>query len=144
MTLQRSAVLAGLLLIAIFLIVGAASPALAAKGGVKGKPGGGGGGGGDDSGGGSSTVTLIVTPTPVQAHNFATLSGSGYAPGVKLWIEIEQNWCCAYTQIMPNPDGTFSLAFRTRDPGTYYARVSHQSSKRKFALLSSVSFAVVG
>ena len=119
-------------IVAIVVLLGAAlgaGTALAAKGGVKGKPGGNGGGG--NGGNGGSYATLTVSPNPAPAGGAVVdASGSGYNPSAGAYINIHTpNSLYVYTR-GTDSEGNLSFFFNTAEPGTYTVKVYQYKGKK--------------
>ncbi len=132
-------------IVAVVVILGAAlgaGTALAAKGGVKGKPGGNGGGGG--GGNGDAVATLTVSPDPVPAFTHPTVTGTGFKPGETVYVGIPGD--LRFTAVTADGSGSFSFMYTDRDlkPWTYTMEaLGDGKGKVKWVVRASVTFQVV-
>jgi hypothetical protein len=135
-----------LAIVAVAVILGATlsgGAALAAKGGIKGKPDGNGHGGNGHGNGGNHdpapTVTLTVDPNPVPAWgHIYTVSGSDFTPGGA--VNFVRGGLVTF--VAADANGFASTTFQSWDPGTYTVD-AYQFSGKKWVLAGSVTFNVV-
>jgi len=105
-----------LVAVAVLLVAAlSAAPSEAARGGK--------GNGGRGHGGTTATCTtcvLTVSPNPMPVHTQPTVSGTGFAPGVNYFVQV--NGDIFYTIVTPDSSGSFSFVYTYKDlyaPGTY-------------------------
>lgn len=106
-------------IVVVVVILGAAlgaGSALAAKGGIKGKPDGNGNGNGN---GGSTTATVFAEPNPADAGSVVRVKGCGYENDRAVEVRIEH---ATYTEaygVWVWADGCIDFPLQTAEPGTY-------------------------
>ncbi len=128
-------------IVAVVVILGAAlgaGTALAAKGGVKGKPDGNGGGGGN---GDTYTATLTVSPNPASAWTWFQAEGCGYVTGKVVNILVK-NGATAFFGVGVDANGCISFTHSTGAPGTYTVEAHQNLKGKKQTLMASTTFAV--
>ena len=127
-----------LVVVAILGVTLGAGSALAARGGITGKPGGGG------NGGNGTTATLTVSPNPVPAYTHPAVSGTGFTSGKELLVGIPGD--LRFTRVTPDGNGSFSFVYTARSlyPGYTYTMEAWGNGKgQTWELKASISFTVV-
>ena len=132
-----SRIFAIVVVVAILAATFGAGSVLAAKGGIKGKPGGGNGGNGN------TAATLTVAPNPVPAYTHPTVTGTGFKSGKEVLVGIPGD--LRFTSVTPDSTGAFSFIYtaRTLAPDTYTMEAWVAERKGKWVMKTSLSFSVV-
>lgn len=126
----------------LLLVLALAVPALAAKGGNNGNPNG--KGGGQGGGGNTPPAAMSVAPNPVSAFGATfTVTGDGFRPNSWVHMTEASPFCCAAYNVMADANGSISYTRITGYPGTY-AIAARQLDGKKYKLMASVDFPVVG
>ncbi len=128
-------------IVAVVVILGAAlgaGTALAAKGGVKGKPDGNGGNGGN----GGTYATLTVSPDPAPANWYFHAEGCGYVTGKMVNILVKDNGSTAFFGVGVDGNGCISFDSFTGSPGSYTLEAYQNLKGKKQTLMASTTFAV--
>jgi hypothetical protein len=131
-----------LAILAVVVILGAAlgaGSALAARGGIKGKPDGNGGNGGKNNGG---YGVCYVTPDPVAAGDDYTIVGSDFKAGQLLGVQIKDSTGTTVFNVSADATGSFSLSWHAYWTGTSTVSIN-DISHRKTVSLTSCSFEVI-
>ena len=131
-----------LAIVAVVVILGAAlaaGTALAAKGGVKGKPNGNGGNGGN----GGSYATLTVSPNPVAAFGEYVVSGSGFSANDLVSVGIRHTDATYWTTVTTDGNGAFSFTRTAQGPGDVVHEAYQQKNKRSWEMKASITLTVM-
>lgn len=131
-----------LVIVAVVVILGAAAgggSALAAKGGIKGKPGGNGNGGNGDNG---ATATLAVSPNPVPAYGFFHAQGCGYVVGKVVNVYLLDGKTTRFGAVAVDANGCISFDWDTGAPATYKLEASQNLKGKTQTLMASTTFEV--
>ncbi len=131
-------------IVAVVVILGAAlgaGTALAAKGGVKGKPGGNGGGG--NGGNGGAVATLTVSPNPVSAFGGYVVSGSGFSANELVSVGIRHTDATYWSTVTTDGNGAFSFTRTAKGPGYVVHEAYQQKNKRSWEMKASVTLTVM-
>ena len=129
-------------IVAIVVLLGAAlgaGTALAAKGGVKGKPNGNGGNGGN----GGSYATLTVSPNPVAAFGGYVVSGSGFSANELVSVGIRHADATYWSTVTTDGNGAFSFTRTAKGPGDVVHEAYQQKNKRSWEMKASVTLTVM-
>jgi hypothetical protein len=126
-------------IVAVVVILGAAlgaGSALAAKGGVKGKP------GGNGNGNHGPAATLTVSPDPVACCGAVfSGSGSGYFPSSFAYVNIHTPRTLYATSVATDASGNMYFEHPTAEPGTYTVEV-FQYKRKKLVLMATADLVV--
>ena len=127
-------------ILVVVAILGAtlgAGSALAAKGGIAGKPGGGG------NGGNGTTATLTVSPNPVIAGGDLTVTGSGFKPDQ--WIYFSTTCYGSFNVAVDSAGNTSFTRPAPIGPGrcTFDAYQNGGKGKNAMTLMATLTFDVV-
>lgn len=132
-------------IVAVVVILGAAlgaGSALAAKGGIKGKPGGN-GGNGHGGNGDNGSATLVLAPDPVAAYDEYVVTGSGFTPNAFVSVGVKHPDATYWTTVMTDGDGAFSFTKTAKGPGEVIHEAYQQKSKRCWEMKASATLTVV-
>ncbi len=101
---------------------------------------------GPGSNGQTSAAVLTLTPNPVAANSDYVISGTGFAPNVKLTIGIlhsEQSWSTQYYNIVSDDTGAFSLTRNSYLPGEIvHDAYQQKGNSSNFEVVTSATLVV--
>ena len=125
-----------LVVVAILGVTLGAGSALAARGGITGKPGGGG------NGGNGTTATLTVSPNPVPCCGAVfDGTGTGFFPSSFAYVNIHTPQSLYATSVATDAAGNVFFQHATAEPGTYTVQV-YQYNRHKLVLMAQASLVV--